>query len=99
MVVEEMARVMAWNVMRIGNLGRMGVLWTLALLYSYLHLLFLYPRLRRSPYSVPQSWAAASDLKPASIVTGVWFFFIFPPAFFNLSLSFFSLGIVLSASL
>ncbi|KAH8967483.1 hypothetical protein BDL97_03G080100 [Sphagnum fallax] len=65
-----MARVMAWNVMRIGNLGRMGVLWTLALLYSYLHLLFLYPRLRRSPYSVPQSRAAASDLKPASIVTG-----------------------------
>jgi hypothetical protein len=73
-VVEEMARVIAWNVMRIGNLGRMGVLWTLALLYSYLHLLFLYPRLRRSPYSVPQSRAAALDLKPASIVTGVWFF-------------------------
>jgi short subunit dehydrogenase-like uncharacterized protein len=40
------------------------------LLYSYLHLLFLYPRLRRSPYSVPQSRAAALDLKPASIVTG-----------------------------
>lgn len=56
------------DVLRLGNLWRMGVVWTLCLIYSHICLFFL--RLRASPNSQPLQ-RTDFHRKPACIVTGV----------------------------
>lgn len=55
-----------WDVMRVANVGRMGVLWTFYLLYSYVLLLLLHQKPNSHRPQLPPS-----HVKRACIVTGV----------------------------